>query len=60
MTTLPHKGIVNNKSIIYYKYKINPSGAEILSNIESNPVTTSIVSGALTVIKNTNRNYVKT
>ena len=59
VTTLPHKGTVNNKSVIYYKYKINPSGSEILSNMESNTVSTSIVSGTLTVAKSTNRNYAR-
>lgn len=59
VSKLPERGYVDNKSTIYYKYRINPSEPDILSNSESNTVTTYIKSGTLTISKNSNRAYAR-
>ena len=59
VSLLPDRGYVNNKSTIYYNYKINPSDPDILTNKDSNTVTTYIKSGTLTITKNSDRYYAK-
>jgi uncharacterized repeat protein (TIGR01451 family) len=59
VSTLPERGYVENKSTLYYKYKINPEEPDILANTESNTVTTNIISGTLSIVKNTNRAYAR-
>jgi uncharacterized repeat protein (TIGR01451 family) len=59
VSSLPEAGYINNKSIIYYSYKINPSDSAVLANKNSNIVTTAIKAGTLTITKNTNRDYAR-
>jgi len=57
VSTVPATGYINNKSTLYYNYKINPADPNTLGTIDSNTVTTYIKSGTLTITKTADRAY---
>lgn len=59
ISSLPDRGYVENKSILYYSYKVNPSDPSISSNAQSNTATTYVKSGTLSIAKTSNRDYAR-
>ncbi|MEG0671712.1 hypothetical protein [Clostridium sp.] len=59
VASVPESGVVTNKSTLYYNYRINPSGPDIIASKDSNTVTTNIVSGTLTITKEPDRYYAR-
>lgn len=57
VTSIPNPSLVTNISNIVFSYKINPNEDYIVSETDSNPVTTEINIGKLTLTKSVDKAY---
>lgn len=57
VTSLPTLSLVSNTAELTFAYRIDPNGSDILSQINSNTVTTQINLGSLNLTKSVNKGY---
>ncbi|SHH95345.1 conserved repeat domain-containing protein [Clostridium collagenovorans DSM 3089] len=57
VTSLPSPSLVSNVANVIYSYRINPAGPDIIYQVNSNPATTQINKGELTIIKQVDKGY---
>lgn len=57
VTSLPTPSLVTNIANVIFNYKVDPNGSEIVTQTDSNPVTTQINLGQLSLTKVVDKTY---
>lgn len=57
VSSLPSPSLVSNIANVIFNYRINPAGPDIVYQVNSNPATTQINKGELTITKQVDKGY---